>query len=95
MRSHEARRKSIHNLAGKQNKQIKNKGWRVSQLVEFSMHEALNFISSTAKLGVVVHACNPSPGEVEAGETGVQGYLWLYSETQANLDYVSYHLGGG
>lgn len=51
MRSHEARRKSIHNLAGKQNKQTKNKDWGASQLVEYlpSMREALSFIPSTAK----------------------------------------------
>lgn len=36
----------------------------------------------------MVHACNWSTWEVEAGESGVQDHLSLYSKLEASLDYI-------
>lgn len=38
-------------------------------------------------LGMEVHTCNSSPGEVEAGRSEVQGHLWLH-ELKASLGYT-------
>jgi hypothetical protein len=42
-----------------------------------------NFYSKieVVKLGIVVHTCNPSSGETEAGGSLVQGQLELHSKT--------------
>lgn len=37
------------------------------------------------KLGVVMHACNPSIWEVMAGRLGVQGHPWLCSTFKTRL----------
>lgn len=36
---------------------------------------------------MLVHACNPSTLEVEAGGPEVQGHLRLHSEFESNLGY--------
>lgn len=33
----------------------------------------------------MIHACNPSTGDVEEGEPGVQGHPQLHSEYESNL----------
>lgn len=47
---------------------------RLQLRVLASMYKALGFISSSYKLGVVAHTCNPSTQEAEVKQTGVQGY---------------------
>lgn len=37
------------------------------------------------KLAIVVHACNYSTQETEAGESGVQGHLWLHWEFKTSV----------
>lgn len=34
-----------------------------------------------------MHACNPSPWEVEAGGTGGKGYPWLFNKFKDSLSY--------
>lgn len=45
-------------------------------------------------LGVVVHTCDPSTREAEAGGSGVQGSLKLCSEfdSEASLKYMRFYL---
>lgn len=50
------------------------------------MNEAGGLIPSIHKLGVMV--CDPSTGEVGAGGSEIQGYLWLHREFKASLGYV-------
>lgn len=41
------------------------------------------------KTGVVVHSCNPSTLDMEAGDkTSKVIYLWLYSELEPSMEYV-------
>lgn len=47
------------------------------------MHEALDSI--TLKLGMVAHAWNPSPWEVEAGGSEFQDHPWLYGKFRTLL----------
>ena len=35
-----------------------------------------------------VYFCNPSTGEAEAGQSGVQGQPWLHSKFETSLDYL-------
>jgi hypothetical protein len=44
--------------------------------------------SITAKLGMEVHACKPTPWKAEAGELQVLGQTWLHSEFKASLSYT-------
>lgn len=37
---------------------------------------------------MVVHAHNPSIGEVEVGRSEVKGHLWLRSKFEPSLDYM-------
>lgn len=39
--------------------------------------------------GAVMHACDPSTGEMEVGGPGVKGYLQLHLDFRASLGYVS------
>lgn len=39
----------------------------------------------------MAHMCSPNTWEVEAGESVVQGHVWLYSQIEANLIYVRLH----
>lgn len=39
------------------------------------------------KLDGVVHICNPSTPELEAGESGVQVYAWLHGEFKVSLTW--------
>lgn len=38
-------------------------------------------------LGEVLHACNPSIHEAEAGKSEIQDHLWLHREFKAGLGY--------
>lgn len=42
--------------------------------------------------GRVVHICNPSTGEVEAGQSEVQGYLQVRGAFKASLAYMRPYL---
>jgi hypothetical protein len=37
---------------------------------------------------MVVHVCNPSSWEAEAGGLKVQGQLWLHGEFKGSLGYI-------
>lgn len=47
--------------------------------------------SALRKLSMADHACYPNTGEEKAGESGVQGYSWLYSKLEATLGYMKSH----
>lgn len=50
------------------------------------MHEAQGLLCNIMQtLCGVLDACNPSTGDIEAGESDSQGYLQLYSESKTRL----------
>jgi hypothetical protein len=49
------------------------------------MHEALGSMPALCILGVMVHICSVSMGEVEARRVGT---LWMHSEFEDSLGYV-------
>lgn len=58
------------------------------------MQEALGLSPDLDKPGIVVHVCNYSTGELEAGES-VQDHPQLHSEFKVGLGYVTSCLKGG
>lgn len=54
--------------------------------------ERLSPKSKGNNASVVTHLLEPSTGEVEVGESGVQGHPQLPSKSEASLDYVKSYL---
>lgn len=54
--------------------------------------ERLSPKSKGNNVSVVAHLLDPSTGEVEAGESGIQGYPQLPSKSEASLDYMKSYL---
>lgn len=54
--------------------------------------ERLSPKSKGNNVSVVAHLLDPSTGEVEAGESGIQGHPRLPSKSEASLDYMKSYL---
>lgn len=59
--------------------------WRCGSARRGLAWHAYEALGSSPRLGVVVHTCYPSTGEVEAVGSGVQSHPWLYIKSKAYL----------
>lgn len=51
--------------------------------------EAMGSIAAQHSPGIVVHVYNPSTREMQAGESGLEGCLWLHNKFEAECMFFS------